>query len=116
MPNNPIDLDELEEIANEHAYLRDLRGAGVIREAIAELAAHRKSSTWTSEKPTGPGWYWVRDEFDRRVGQAGAVLYLGLGDKNGELRTSGGKGLGPDWDYSPILEPARSPAASEGSE
>jgi hypothetical protein len=73
----PVDLDDLEEIANGMAHLRDFDGARAIREAIAELCERREDQrvlresiewlkrqaaglTWTRGKPTEPGRYEVR--------------------------------------------------------
>lgn len=77
-----------------------------------------RTPPYSKEPPTAPGWYWVRDEFDRSVGNAGDVVYISMFSYDPETNTTemcvnGGGKLDPEWDYSPILEPVRGPVASE---
>jgi hypothetical protein len=74
----PVDLDELEEIANWMAMLRNMRDASNIRSAIAELAELRSRpapARWTREKPTEPGDYPMRRTEVIRIHESGLHSY-----------------------------------------
>jgi hypothetical protein len=114
----------IESLRNAEHILRrygEIEVASTVHCVVEVLATPMRASSWTKEKPTVPGWYWVRDEFDRSVGNTGDVVYLGIGGINeetgeAELWAQGGSGLDPGWEYSPILEPPRGEPQVEGSE